>query len=550
MPDTPNTHLPAGAHAHIRLTDVSVTLGTRPVLSGVNLTLSTGTALAVVGENGRGKTTLLEVLSGTQTPDAGTVSRQGTVGVIQQHLDTSAGRTVGDAVAEEIADSLHALQALDDATTAMVEGKPGAEDAYAVALDRATVLDAWDADRRVDIALEGLSACADRERPLSTLSVGQRYRVRLACVLGARHDLLLLDEPTNHLDATGLAFLTARLREHPGGLAVVSHDRALLRDVASHFLDLDPSQDGAPRLYGGGYEGWIEGRRAERVRWEQAHADQVDEHARLTRAADAARGRLQDSWRPEKGHGKHARATRAAGTVQAFNRRRDELERHQVTVPPPPAAFHWPEWTVAPGKNVVTCTDVSVRGRLVSPVSLTVNTGDRVLLTGPNGAGKSTLLDLLAGRLTPDSGQVICRPGVRISHLGQEVPDWDPTLPAVELYRRHIDGAGLTSAPGLATTGLLGSDSAGTPVGRMSQGQQRRLHLALCLAGKPELLILDEPSNHLSFALVDELTGALASASCAVIVATHDRQLLRDLASWPAVDLSGSALESVHVRQP
>ena len=212
MPDTPNTHLPAGAHAHIRLTDVSVTLGTRPVLSGVNLTLSTGTTLAAVGENGRGKTTLLEVLSGTQTPDAGTVSRQGTVGVIQQHLDTSAGRTVGDAVAEEIADSLHALQALDDATTAMVEGKPGAEDAYAVALDRATVLDAWDADRRVDIALEGLSACADRERPLSTLSVGQRYRVRLACVLGARHDLLLLDEPTNHLDATGLAFLTARLR--------------------------------------------------------------------------------------------------------------------------------------------------------------------------------------------------------------------------------------------------------------------------------------------------------------------------------------------------
>lgn len=125
----------------------------------------------------------------------------------------------------------------------------GADVAYAAALEAATRLDAWDASH---VALAALDACTDRNRPLSTLSVGQRYRVRLACLLGARPDLLMLDEPTNHLDADGLAFLTARLWAHPGGVVVVTHDRTLLRDVATHFLDLDPSRDGRPRLYAGG----------------------------------------------------------------------------------------------------------------------------------------------------------------------------------------------------------------------------------------------------------------------------------------------------------
>ncbi|NLD86346.1 MAG: ABC-F family ATP-binding cassette domain-containing protein [Actinomycetales bacterium] len=539
MPDTSHDHLPAGSHAHIRLSGASVTLGSRRVLSGVDVTLSAGTAVAVVGENGRGKTTLLEVLAGSPRPDDGTITRRGTIGTVEQHLDIAEGRTVGDAVALEISDNLDALQALDEATIAMAEERPGADDAYTSALDRAITLDAWDAERRVDMALEALSACTDRARPLSSLSVGQRYRVRLACVLGARHDILLLDEPTNHLDASGLAFLTEKMREHPGALAVASHDRALLRDVCTHFLDLDPSQDGTPRLYGGGYEGWVDGRHRERLRWEQAHTAQVDEHERLSRAAEDARGRLHDSWRPAKGHGRHERATRAASTVQTFNRRREELERHRISVPPPPARFQWPDWSVPTGRTVLTCHQPRVSDRLTASVSLSIDTGDRILLTGPNGAGKSTLLAVLVGELEPDSGRVNRHPNARVALLGQEVPDWDPHRTAVEIYRDHVDQLGLTSAPGLARTGLLGSDTAGTAVSRLSQGQQRRLHLALCLAEEPDLLILDEPTNHLSFALVDALTAALNTASCAVVVATHDRQLLRDLSDWPTLALPG-----------
>lgn len=546
MHDTQNHQLPAGSRAHIRLSDVHVTLGDRPVLTGVDLTLAAGSALALVGENGRGKTTLLEVLAGSMTPDSGTVTRLGSVGTVEQDLDVSASRTVGDTVALAIADSLDALRALDRATEAMVDGRPGADDDYAAALDRATTLDAWDADRRVDIALAGLAACTDRNRTLDSLSVGQRYRVRLACVLGARHDLLLLDEPTNHLDASGLEFLTTQLREHPGGLAVASHDRALLRDVATQFVDLDPSESGRPLVYGGGYDGWIDGRRKARARWEQAHADQKSEQQRLARAAEEARGKLRDSWRPEKGHGRHQRATRAAGSVQAFNRRREDLERHRVTVPEPPMEFRWPEWNVPAGRSVLTCHQPIVDGRMETPASLTVDTGDRLLLTGPNGAGKSTLLALMAGELEPDDGRVDRRPGARISALSQEIPDWDGRRTGVEVYRDHVDRLALDHAPGLATTGLLASGTAGTRVGRMSQGQQRRLHLALCLAERPDLLILDEPTNHLSFALVDALTEALRTASCAVVVATHDRQLLRDLEYWPTLELGRERVLSKH----
>ncbi|MGO1393901.1 ATP-binding cassette domain-containing protein, partial [Agrococcus casei] len=217
------TGTPAGASAHIRASGIHIILGDRRVLHDVDATVSHRSRLAIVGENGRGKTTLLHVLAGQLQPDAGEVASIGTVALAQQALHARAGETVGTLIEAAIADSLRALADLDDAAEAMATGADVA-DRYAEALERATQLDAWDAQRRVDVALAGLSAVADRERRLDTLSVGQRYRVRLACVLGARPDLLLLDEPTNHLDAVSLAFLTERLRDHAGGLAIVSHD--------------------------------------------------------------------------------------------------------------------------------------------------------------------------------------------------------------------------------------------------------------------------------------------------------------------------------------
>ncbi|WP_347563596.1 ABC-F family ATP-binding cassette domain-containing protein [Rhodococcus sp. ABRD24] len=543
----PTGHLPAGVHAHIRATSVHVTLGSRPVLRDASVTVSTRSRLAIVGENGRGKTTLLHVLAGLLQPDSGTVSRVGTIGVAQQAIPFRSGETVGTLVAETIEPALQALQDLDTATILLTDGAPGADDAYAAALEAATVLDAWDTERRVDIALAALHACTDRERPLETLSVGQRYRVRLACLLGATQDILLLDEPTNHLDRDGLDFLTESLRTHSGGMAIVSHDRALLHDVAEEFLDLDPSQDDRPQVFAGGYAGWQEGRRRARDRWENEYENQLAEHARLQEAVAGARDRLSTGWRPEKGHGKHQRQSHAPGLVQALKRRQSDLEAHTITVPEPPLRLRFPELTVRPGTPLLRGDNITVAGRLDSPVSLSLDAGERLLVTGRNGAGKSTLLTVLAGDLEPSTGNVNRHAAARVALIGQEVPAWDPELTAQELYERHIRSLNLHNniepIP-LTSTGLLEKQSRRTPVGRLSQGQQRRLHLAMQLASRPNLLICDEPTNHLSVSLVDELTAALSETPAAVVVATHDRQMLTDLAHWPHLSLTSEAVDN------
>ncbi|WP_168221421.1 ABC-F family ATP-binding cassette domain-containing protein [Actinomadura sp. WMMA1423] len=535
--------VPAGDSAHIRAQDVAVTRGSRRVLHDVSVTVSARSRIAVVGENGRGKTTLLHVLAGLIPPDEGTVHRAGTIGLARQELAARDGETVGGLTSAALAAPLAALAALDEATEAVTAGDPAAGDRYAAALEASTRLDAWDAERRLDVALDALGACTDRDRRLSTLSVGQRYRVRLACLLAARYDVLLLDEPTNHLDAGGLDFLTRRLREHDGGFAVVSHDRALLRDVADRFLDLDPSRDGRPRLYAGGYDAWQDARRGERERWEQDFEQQQAEHRRLQDAVSKARDRLSTGWRPDKGTGKHQRQSRAPGVVQALNRRQDALEAHRIDVPEPPPALRWPDLDVRSRAPQLRAGGVAVEGRLAGPIDLGLDGGERLLVTGPNGAGKSTLLAVLAGSLQPTRGHLWRANGTRVALITQETAEHEPGLTAREVYARH---AGRLVAHGvlrdadivpLGALGLLDSAAMRTPAARMSQGQQRRLDLALALAGRPGLILLDEPTNHLSSALVDELTGAIRATGATVVVATHDRQLLRDLADWPRLEI-------------
>lgn len=536
--------LPAGSAAQIRAENIHLTLGDRALLSGIDLTISAGSRLAIVGENGRGKTSLLHVLAGTLSPDRGTVTRAGTCVLVHQHLPVDRERRVGDLIAEAIRPELTALTALDEATAALARGDTGAEQAYARALEQCTWLDAWDAEHRIDAALRGLAACPDRERRLVSLSVGQRYRVRLAVALGSRADLLLLDEPTNHLDAASLDFLTRRLREYPGGIALVSHDRALLRDVADTFLDLDPHRDGQPRRYSGGYEVWLAGRRRDREAWEQDYAAQLQEHQELSQSAQEARARLREGWRPPKGTGRHTRATRSDGVVRAFNRRIEALEKHRLTVPEPPTSLQWPELRTPPGVPVLSAREVLVAGRMPRPVSLRITGGEHLVLTGPNGSGKSTLLAVLAGELAPDAGEVRVHGGARITRLAQEVPVWEAGWEARRIYREHLRRSGVREedAPSLRSLGLLEPAALRTPAERMSQGQQRRLQLACCLAERPDLLLLDEPTNHVSAPLVEELTAALRGTGCAVLVATHDRQLLRDLGDWPRLHLESAVL--------
>ncbi|MFD0558443.1 macrolide transport system ATP-binding/permease protein [Stackebrandtia endophytica] len=540
--------LPARASAQLTASGIHIVRGNRTVLDGVDMTVSPKSRWGVVGENARGKSTLLHILAGVLEPDAGTVQRVGSLGIAEQEMSISDDRSVGDVIDIELADARSALRAFDQATEDLAAEVPGAVEAYAAALDAAETIDAWDADRRVDLALENLGAVTDRSRRLSELSVGQRYRVRLACLLGAGHDFLLLDEPTNHLDLGGLDFLTAELRAHQGGVVLVSHDRALLSDVATTMLDLDPSRDGKPRVYGGGFAGYQEGRRAERQRWADEYEQQRAEHARLTQDLSTAQNRLVSGWRPEKGHGRHERATRAPALVRSVHRRRDELERHALTMPPPPQRFRMPDLPARSGAILLRSEAVTVDGRLREPVTVNLESGSRLVVAGPNGSGKSTLLAVLAGQLEPDGGTVHISRSSRVEVLGQESPQGRRGR-ARDVFTAHLAGLarrgmgdGTTS---LSSLGLLAAGDLNKPIRELSMGQQRRLDLAMALAGRPHVLLMDEPTNHLSIALVDELTEALAATDAAVVLATHDRQLQRDTASWPRLSLTGVATASV-----
>ncbi|GAA1324542.1 ABC-F family ATP-binding cassette domain-containing protein [Leucobacter albus] len=545
---SPTSPLPAHHRAQLAASGLTVLRGAGRVLNDVDLVVTPASRVGIVGENGRGKTTLLHALAGRIPPDAGSVHRIGTLGIAEQEMDAPPGHTVGDAVAVAIAAPLAALDALDAAASALGEGTSAADQAraetgYAAALERAESLDAWGAERRVTVALEALDATTDMATPLDTLSVGQRYRVRLACLLGASDDFLLLDEPTNHLDRSGLDFLTARLRDRVGGVVLVSHDRALLVDVADTILDLDPTPDGRPRVYGGGFTSYQLGRVAERERWEQEYDAQQAERARLQDSLSSAQNRLVSGWRPEKGSNKHGRATRAGGLVQSVHRRQEALDAHAVTVPPPPQQFRFPEVSTRTGAELLNVNGVGVAGRLAGPASFAVGHRGRLVVTGPNGAGKSTLLAVAAGELAPDAGTVSSSQGTRIGFLRQE-----SSLPlevrAADIYADRLERAIArgelreSHAIGLSQLGLLRPEESGKRVGELSMGQRRRLDLALVFASLPHVLLLDEPTNHLSIALVEELTEALGATQAAVVVSSHDRQLLRDTADWPRLELS------------
>ncbi|MFI5843519.1 ABC-F family ATP-binding cassette domain-containing protein [Catenuloplanes sp. NPDC051500] len=496
------------------------------MLRGVGLTVTPGARLGVVGENGRGKSTLLQVLAGTLEPDSGTVRRAGTLGIAVQELLTTGNATVGDVLDAESALTRAALRALDAAATALADGVPGAEDAYADALRAAEACEAWDAEHRIDAALDALGAERDRSRPLAELSVGGRYRVRLACLLGAEHDFLLLDEPTNHLDEDGLTYLTVRLTAIRAGVVMVSHDRALLAAVATSIIDLDPTRDGLPRVYGDGYRGYLAGRAAERERWEGEYARQQAEHARLAASLAGAQDRLIDAWRPDKGVDKHKRATRASSRVRTFHRRRDELAAHPVTVPEPSLRFVLPELPVMPEDSAIVLDEVMLDDRLRRPVSLVIDGPARLHVDGRNGSGKSTLLAIIGGRERPTSGSRRVPAGLRIGYLPQESP-----APGPLTVRRVWEAAGGTVP--LGSLGLVDRRDRDRPVRELSTGGRRRLDLAMLLARRPHVLVLDEPTNHLSVALVDELTQALGGTPAAVVLATHDRALRADLAGWP-----------------
>ncbi|MER7515755.1 ABC-F family ATP-binding cassette domain-containing protein [Streptomyces sp. NPDC126499] len=492
----------------------------RTVLDRVSLTVRPGERLGVVGDNGSGKSTLLRLLAGLESPDNGTVAVEapGGLGHLAQTLDLPPTATVGEAVEQALAEVRALERAIRAAEAALAD--TGDLAGYAELLAAYEARGGADADRRVETTLRRLGEPGplDHDRPLGTLSGGQRSRLALAAVLAAEPELLLLDEPTNDLDDEAVAWLEERLRAHRGTVVAVSHDRVFLERVTTAVLEVDEDRH-TLRRYGNGYAGYLAGRAAERARRQREHEEWKAELTRYTALADSNIDRF--SAIPRKapaafsGAGAFRARSRAHGAMSRIRAARERLARltaHPVPAPPEPLRFRAaPAGEGAP----VDLTGIRVAGRLRLD-ALHLDAGERLLVTGPNGAGKTTLLKVLAGELVPDAGTV--KAPARVGLLRQDTaPPTDPRTV------REAFGEGREDE--LLALGLFAARDLATPVRLLSTGQRRKLELARLVTAPADLLLLDEPTNHLAPGLVEEIDAALAAYRGTLVIVSHDRRL-------------------------
>lgn len=565
---------PQRDRAQLAMKDVSKAYGDRSVLDQVTLTVRPGEKTAVIGENGSGKSTLLRLLAGVEQPDTGgiTVRFPGGTGYLAQTLDLDPADTVQDAVdaaLAELRDLEHRIREAEAGLSERKPGDPGPTDeelaAYGDLLTSYEDRDGYRADARTEAALHGLGlAHLTRDRALATLSGGEQSRLALACVLAAAPELLLLDEPTNHLDARAVGWLEDHLRGHRGTVVAITHDRAFLERVTSVILEVDRDLRTVTR-YGDGWDGYRTAKAAARRRWAQEHEEYLTDLARTGELVEAAGARLAATGGdPKQGFGKHRRSHEAklSGQVRAARTRLDALRRSPVPPPPRPLAFTGrPAVTDGAGtgdrdgsatgtgtadhdgsatgtgaadrertatgtgtgdraRTLVELDSVSVGDRLRLP-SLRVASGARLLVTGENGAGKTTLLRVLAGDLTPDMGTVTRR--ARIGYLPQELPARPTRRTLLATFAAGRPGFPDEYADELLALGLFRPEDLDVPVASLSVGQQRRLALARLVTRPADLLVLDEPTNHIALSLVEELEQALDQYPGAVVVVSHDR---------------------------
>ena len=506
--------------------DVSHGYAGRTVLDHIDLTVAPGQRVGLIGENGAGKSTLVRLVAGIEQPDHGSINTPRDLGYLAQDSGLDPNDTVGEVLTQALAPLHDAVADLERLAHDLAN--PVAAQSYDALLTWATFHDAWDADRRAEVSAQRLGLDAlDRSTRIAHLSGGQRSRLALAALLTRRPECLVLDEPTNHLDDQALEHLEAELTQLPGVVLVASHDRTFLDTVCTAVVDLDPSHFGTDgeggRRFTGNYTAYLRLRHESQRRWEEAYAVQQAELSDLRTAARTTTSDVAHNRGPRdndkfihtfKGSRVQKSASRRSRDAQ---QRIEVLERERVLKPRPPLVFGADFAAAGGGAGSVRVRDLVVDGRLRLP-RMDIGAGEHVLVEGANGSGKSTLLRVLAGRIEPDAGdvQVSAR---RVGLLTQDVEFADPTATARATYR--ATGSELL----LGELGLIHPRDVDRPVGLLSEGQQRRLALAIVIGKQPELLLLDEPTNHLSLALVQEVEAALARTPVTVVVASHDRWL-------------------------
>ncbi|MGE3285873.1 MAG: ABC-F family ATP-binding cassette domain-containing protein [Pseudonocardia sp.] len=449
----------------------------RVLLDAVSLGVDRGDRIGVVGLNGGGKTTLLDILTGVRAPDAGRVSRVG--GLKLAHLaqgdDLPPGARVRDVV---------------------------------LAAWRGAADHEWAADPSVRDVLDGLGI-HDLDRSVTGLSGGEKRRIALAAALVGEPDLVVLDEPTNHLDVEGVSWLAEHLLARRCGVVVVTHDRWFLDAVCTRTWEV---ANGQVESYFGGYGDWVFAR-AERAR-----------------QADAAEARRRNLARKELAwlrRGPPARTSKPRYRIEA-------AEALIADVPPPRNAVELLGFaTNRLGRTVLELEDATVRigsRVLLDGVTWRLGPGDRIGIVGVNGSGKTTLLRSLTGARPLDGGRLVRGSTVQLAELSQELVELEPdqrVLEAVEEVARHVrlGKQEMTASQVLERLGFPAARQ-WTPVGRLSGGERRRLQLTRLLMAEPNVLLLDEPTNDLDVDTLSNLEDLLDGWPGTLVVVSHDRYLV------------------------
>ena len=533
----------------LQVSDVHKAYGDDIVLERINCIVNHGDRVGLVGPNGCGKTTLLRIIVGEEHPDQGSVSWQPPdlrIGYLEQALTYPAGATIETVMSGDLGAIEREIESLSD-QMGQATGKEldRLMAAYDRALTRYESVSVHRPGAEVDEVLAGLGLdVLAPEAPVEILSGGQKTRLGLARLLVSHPQLLLLDEPTNHLDIEALEWLEDFLSVYDGAALVVSHDRTFLDRTVNTVFELDPlSHSLTP--YTGNYTAYVEAKAQEYEKQLASYKDQQDRIAQYQRAI----GGLETYARGIE-HGtidfaprKIAKGIARKATVQ--KRRLERLIESEDYVEKPKQTWQMKLdfVNVPPGsQDALVLEDLSMgfdELTLFEDVNLTLRAGERVVLIGPNGSGKTTLLRIVMGEMSPLSGSARLGPSIKVGYYSQEQEDldWD-----VDPYSEIRDVAQMsdTEVRNFLHYFMFSGDDVFVPIRALSYGERARLSLAKLVARGCNLLVLDEPINHLDIPSREQFEQGLHRFEGTILAVVHDRYFVERFATrlWAIYDQS------------